>query len=1096
MKKYLILLSIISSFTVFAQEKIPFIDIDEIALEVSNASQNGNYQKAVDLLATVNKNDSTYASVLVSKSYFEMALNQYDTAVATANVGLTYDCGDLKASFYQNKGAALISQEKYEEAIQVLEEALKSFPKNHMLTFNRAISLEKLGRIEEAVKGYEQTIILNPFYKKSYLQLGNLCYNQEQISQALMCFNMFLLLEPDADGASKVINSINGIVSGKNENKKDTSIQISKDDSGFEDIDLIITNRLALNRNYKIDNPIDVAVVKQTHMLLEQLKNYDGNGGFWDTKFVPFYNWIQAEGHFNDFVYTSMYSIENEKFHKTIKKNNDNILDFINQYRVKWSEIVQKNKVQWQGKEQEVTFYFDEFLKAVGTLENEITSGYWEFYNDHGRLTSTGNFDAKGNRDGKWTWYNEAGEIREVASYKAGELDGKNESFYDNGNPNLINVYQNGLIHGEFKKYNKKGALLEKKYFDKGELEGEYASYFRIGEAAIEYRIPYKNNEVSDMAYEYYADGQVFSDMPFKNGKRNGVQKKYFADGTLYAEMNYVDGDLDGLYKTYFINGKPSEVGQSEGGYYNGPWKTYYKDGTLQSDFTYANGIQDGPYKYYDYDGKLYYEYQYRKGEIIAYKFYDKTGAVIKEGKKKGGEFMYVGYAPNGNKTTEGLYDISGGKMGDWKFYTSNGTLSEKGSYTDNLAQGEYTTYYKNQKPKTVSVYRNDSLVGYFKEFHKNQQLDRQGWYKDDKKHGVWHSYGKDGAISIENFYHADELHGEQKYFSGTGKLYKIATYKYGELIKDDYYDINGVVFETNNYTNQSGAYTIKTHYSNKKEETVVQYLNGVKHGSYLYNDFYGNKRTTGAYVNGRINGLLTWFYKDGSVESTVNFLNGERHGEYLSYYENGEVESKGFYQLGSTEGVWINYYEDGTIDTKSEYEGDEYHGRREFYSPTGKLQLVRFYNHGRLIGYSYLGKDSKELPMIPIENETAKIKAYYDNGKVSRELEYKNGDVVNGYNTYYYSGQLENEMTYDQHELNGLDIEYYPDGTKRSEEAYILGDLHGLSKKYHPNGKLKEETNYANDEREGASKTYDVNGKLVKTEIYFNDTIISSETH
>lgn len=1096
MNKILVPLFLFFSILSYCQEKIPFIDIDEISTSVTKASQNGEYEKALEMLDQINKNDSAYTSVLVTKSYYQLALKQYDKALANIDAGLAIDCGDLKASLYQNKAVALLSQEKYEEALKILKEGLQFFPKNHLLAYNRAVTLEKLERLKEAVKAYEATIILNPFYKNSYLQLGNICYKQERISQALMCFNMYLLLEPDADNSFKIINSINNIVGAKNENEQDSSFQISEDDEAFDDIDLILSNKIALNKNYKIDNEIKVALAKQNHVLLDQLKDFEGNGGFWDTKFVPFYRWILNEGHFDQFVYTILYSIENEKFKKVIEKNTKKIISFIELFQPKWAEIVQLNKREWQGKEEELTFYYDDYLKAIGKMENDITIGYWEFYNVNGRLTGVGSFDDQGNRDGKWTWFNELGKIKETTNYKNGKLDGENNYFHENGEKNVVSSYKDDELEGEYLRYNNRSALLEKKLFNNGKLDGLYLSYFKLGSEIIEYNIPYINGLVDKTAIEFYANSDVYSEISFDKGFRNGFEKKYHSNKKVSSEINYVDGDLHGSYKTFYSNGNPIEVGQSLEGYYNGPWKTYYSDGALQSDFSYDKGLLNSTYVFYDKDSKLYYEYEYRKGDLIAYKFYDKQGEIVKEAKKKGGEFYYEGYAPNGNMTSEGMYDISGGKKGEWKFYTSNGVLSENGNYSDNNAQGEYTTYYKNGKKESISKYKNDSIVGYYVDYHKNGKLSAQGWYKNSLRHGEWHNYHIDGTINSINYYHSGKLNGAQKYHNGKGKVSRITKYKYDVLYSDEFLDEDGIVFETLLYGDKKGKYTLQLKYNNGKVERSVDYVNGVKHGNYNYFDFYGNKITSGKYLNGNIDGELIWYFKDGSIESSMNYVNAKKHGPYLSNYENGQIESNGLYEFGNITGTWTNYYEDGIIDSVSEYKENEYHGRREFYSPTGKFQLVRFYNHGLLVGYSYLGKDSKEIPMIPVKNETVKITAYYDNGKVSREMECKKGDFVNTYKTFYYNGQLENEMTYNQGESNGLDTAYFSNGKIKKQQEFLFGNLHGIKKEFHPNGQLKKETPYVNNSKEGASMSYDLNGKLIMTEIYFGDDIISSQTN
>lgn len=119
-----------------------------------------------------------------------------------------------------------------------------------------------------------------------------------------MCFNMYLLLEPDADNAFTILNSLDNIVKSKNENSRDSKIMLSEDDNSFEEIDLVLTNRIALNTNYKTGNEIDIALIRQNHALLQQLKDFSGNNGFWDTKFIPFYKWIQDNGYFDIFSYT------------------------------------------------------------------------------------------------------------------------------------------------------------------------------------------------------------------------------------------------------------------------------------------------------------------------------------------------------------------------------------------------------------------------------------------------------------------------------------------------------------------------------------------------------------------------------------------------------------------------------------------------------------------------------------------------------------------------------------------------------------------------------------------------------------------------
>ena len=56
-----------------------------------------------------------------------------------------------------------------------------------------------------------------------------------------MCYNMYVLLEPDADNAFTILNSLNNIANSDNTNTRNQDIRISKDDEAFEELDLIIS---------------------------------------------------------------------------------------------------------------------------------------------------------------------------------------------------------------------------------------------------------------------------------------------------------------------------------------------------------------------------------------------------------------------------------------------------------------------------------------------------------------------------------------------------------------------------------------------------------------------------------------------------------------------------------------------------------------------------------------------------------------------------------------------------------------------------------------------------------------------------------------
>lgn len=1094
-KNLRLLPSLILSLLCSAQEKIPFIDYASVYEKVIETSENGDYEKTIEHLNQISKNDSTYCSVLVSKSYYLMSLKRYEDAIALTNEGLNTDCYDLHSSYYINKVASYLRQDKSQEALNTCEAGLKRFPQNKTLWYNKGVSLEGIGKIEEAVAAYQKTIILDPYYRKSYLQLGNICYKQELISQALMCFNMYLLLKPDADNAFDTLKSLNNVVQSKNENSKDPGIAVSADDESFEEIDLILNNRIALNEKYDTGNEIKIALTKQNHALLESLKSFSGNGGFWDSKFVPYYQWVVDQGLFDAFTYTLSYSIENEAYKKIIEKEIDEIQEFLDLSKEKWVEIVTNNTIMKNGKKENLKYYFEDgYTKGIGGKEKNFIVGPWKLFKDNGRLTAQGSFNANGKRNGIWKFYNEQGKIGESAEYVDGELNGENRVFYDNGKQKVVAIYKDDNLDGEYLYYSKNGALLQKKYFKNGKLHGMFKSFHNVGEELIESEAEYINGNLEDKYKEYFPTGKLRSEITFKNGKAEGQETKYYLNGVLEMDLNSKNGFVDGYYKLFHSNGSPKEVGQTSEGNYIGHWQTFYSNGNLKSDFNNdAKGQTDGEYKYYDIDGKLHYIFEYRKGEFVAYKYFDKEGKVIEENRKKGGEFYFKGYSPYGKIKSEGLYDIKGGKKGKWRYYSNHGVLTDEAIYVDNKLQGDYKGYYTSGELLSISQYRNDTLNGYHANYHKNGKIKSQGWYKNNNIHGEWRTYTPDGVVNEINFYHKGLLHGEQLLFSGKGVKTQLGIYNYGDQVKDIYYDINGDVLFSINHENDREKYELVYQHHNKKPSTKFTYVNGVKHGPYSFFDFYGRKTTEGHYLNGELHGELIWYHNNGNVETKANYVNGKLHGDYTYHYEDGSLESKFYYRLGELQDEVINYYPNGNVKSKGIYHDDKRHGRREDYSPNGKLQLVRFYEHGRFVGYSYLDKNSNEIPMVPINNESGKISTYYDNGNISREMEYKNGYLIDGFKEYYYSGKLLEEASYIHGEFNGKRMEYFPNGTIKKERHYSLGDLNGVVKEYFENGNLKKEETYLYGVKEGVTKMYDIDGKLLLEETYFNGDIISS---
>jgi tetratricopeptide (TPR) repeat protein len=104
------------------------------------------------------------------------------------------------------KGNALNHMEKYEEAIAVLDEALRIGTSAEVWT-EKGYALDKLGRHEEARMAYTSAFMVKPKFIPAWLYLGDSYFSQNLYGQALSTYNQVLLLDPKNEAAQTGISN-------------------------------------------------------------------------------------------------------------------------------------------------------------------------------------------------------------------------------------------------------------------------------------------------------------------------------------------------------------------------------------------------------------------------------------------------------------------------------------------------------------------------------------------------------------------------------------------------------------------------------------------------------------------------------------------------------------------------------------------------------------------------------------------------------------------------------------------------------------------------------------------------------------------------
>jgi predicted Zn-dependent protease len=106
----------------------------------------------------------------LSQAY--LAAAEYDRAAKTLQEVISYY--PTKTILKTDLGAIYYKAGKYQEGLEILSKARRQDPKNAYTIYNLALTLEKAGMLEEAVKFYEELILLLPDFTKVYFLLGNI----------------------------------------------------------------------------------------------------------------------------------------------------------------------------------------------------------------------------------------------------------------------------------------------------------------------------------------------------------------------------------------------------------------------------------------------------------------------------------------------------------------------------------------------------------------------------------------------------------------------------------------------------------------------------------------------------------------------------------------------------------------------------------------------------------------------------------------------------------------------------------------------------------------------------------------------------------
>ncbi len=1089
---------LVFSTFLWGQKQIPYKNSQEVIQQSFRYFENENYEDAIKELVKIYPSDTAYSLARIEIARAHLFAKQYDRTIQVTKDVLQNDPHhNHRFIAYILASTSFIQQKKYEDAIKILDQGIEELPYNVDLYYQKGLVYEQSENYQKALEIYKHNLEVFPFHNLTHLRLAYLALNENHVVEALLSVNMYLLLNPYHSKAKDVLIEFDEILKDK-VNFEPTGITLSEQGDNYQRLKLLVDNGVANDKKYKCPSKIKFTFTRQTHFILSQLKYNENDKGFWHQYYLPFYSKMMNEGYFESFSYYTLLSLDktNSEIKKIATKKNDDLKDFY-AWKEKTLQQLHKSFIGDFGEQKNIklsaNYDIDGKIKMIGLAQDDLSKkqGKWVYYSKYGQLEGY-NYFKDDVPNGKWQYRDvEKNTIQIESEFKDGKLNGPFTIYHDNGQVKETGVFKNGKRNGKCVHYTYYGTKYKTENYQDGILEGKRTFYYATGPISFEEN--YVKGKANGIHKGYFTNNNVRSISNYENGIQTGVEEFYYLNGQLKQKQNLVKDLIQGECTEYYPNGHIYKQGKVKKQHYVGVVKVYYPNGKLYKEESYnESGKLHGMTIQYYPNGQKQSEVNYVRNKYAGYKYFDKEGKLMHEGELQKGILNFESYNTYGTLLAKGIVKDNE-QDGIWKFYSKYGVLTSVAKYNKGKIETD-TNFHSNRQIKSINVYNENQVEDeYFESYNIHGDLKREGWIKDGQMEGLWLYYHPNGIIKDSSYYINNELEGVQKSFDITGKLSQIDRYKKGRHISFTKYDTTGTAIHSQVIADWKDGEVVKINYAMPKNAILnegVRY-NNLRHGEHIWYHSNGQISCKGIYENGKRHGLHTWYNEQGQKTSTQNYFYGQLDGESKRYYSTGEVKEVGIYKNDNLENEELTYYRSGRLMIKSSvnYEGER-HGKTYYYSPEEQVQHIRYYDNEQIIGYAYLGKDGKEVEMIPIENGTKKIVNYFPNGKKSMEFTLKNGDFEGDYIRYYESGQIQRKSTYKNGDDTGMHITYYADGKVELKEPYIKGYRHGVCEYFDKNGQKTLSKEYNTGYLHGKTHYYE-NGKIVKTEYYYFDDFI-----
>ncbi|HMJ70031.1 MAG TPA: hypothetical protein VK508_14095 [Cyclobacteriaceae bacterium] len=1056
-------------------QQLPFINSGEVLQRVSVLEDSGKHDLAIKELLTIPRRDTNYVQGQVRLAEIYNSNKQYDEATAVADRVLKR-ATRFRSTLLGVKATALESKKEYDNAISFLRAALKDYPFDVQLRYQLATSYHNKLDYVNAIKAYYDVLEISPYSSNVHLNLGAISMWTGHKTHAILSYGIYLTLQ-NTDNVK--LSLLENICSNQAESEGAAKERAAGIPNGFEKLDQIIRSKVAMDKKFKTEVPVDAAIVKQFEMLVKQLNTVATDvDDPWVKFYLPVFETLRDRKMMEPFLYhiTASSPIEAvKKWNAKNEKTREKFFTVVNEALERDRDDIRIPASLGLGERTHAEYGENNLVSGVGGFSNGKEHGKWIYFSSNSEKIAEGAYE-NGAKKGEWKYYTNTGAPTTTENLDTGEVT----TWYPNGSKEVHYFLKNKEVEGDITFYYPCGSVSERRTHKDGKKYGKGQTFFETG--AVKSDFEYADGTLSGAWIDYDVFGSVKGKTQYRHGERHGITETFWSNGKLKDKEDYTEGKTNGISEGYHDNGKLSYKGNNVNDLPVGEWLYYNRYGEQTERRFYDNtGKLDQENVFY-HDGTLDYRSVYSNGMITQMISYDKSGNELWKGGSPDGNFDVKHHYPGGQLLSEGKFR-KGVRDGKWLQYHRAGMVQATFNYADGKFDGLQEEFFTNGKRKIVSTYKAGEREGYAEEFYSTGVKQREGWYSANKWQQQWLSYHADGTVMEDTYYINDETVDSVFVYSVEGK---VAT-KY-------FYASDNRVFQSSFNPEQT---TFSTDINIREQAVILKYGNGSPMAKYNS-------------LCGLLNGELERSYPDGKPYAQFSYVGGRVTGAYKAYDEYGNIEATGHYKAGEPTGIWtymnvngsrsmevpyingardstlVNYYESGGVYFIAEYRNDKRHGLLKYFAPNKDLIVEKMFDDDQLIAFRAVGKNGQFGEWVA-NRPDMEIVAYYPNGAKALEEKYEHCVITGTKRMWFPDGKLCLEYNYKEGNNEGLSTDYYSNGKICRKAPYHLDVLEGKLEFFKENGMPLLTSEYKLGKKSGVTTLYS-NGVKTKEIFYYNE--------